>query len=69
MMVRACPICGLEFVSHCYHARREILSVEMSVDRAIRLIEAKLESLAELTEQCQNQLTRYKILHAHEKIQ
>jgi hypothetical protein len=60
MNVNACPICGLEYLVHCWHEpQEEVATVNMPTTEAIKLCEAWLKELNERVEKHREQLNKY----------
>lgn len=59
--IKACPVCGLEVLHHCWHAGKgDVASVEMPVIAAFKLAEAYMSDLEDNADRYKVQLHKYK---------
>lgn len=55
----ACPICGKQYLSHCYHNGEEVNCIVMDVPKARKLVEGTIHGLKNELAEFEKQLKEY----------
>lgn len=59
MLVRACPICGIDVINHCFHDEETVLARDMSLDHATALLKDTIADMESAIDAYKDRLRRY----------